>query len=854
MKLTILLTTLAILNVSARGLSQSVTFSGQNVSLEKVLLVVEKQTGFVFLYSDSVLVMAKPVTISATNEPLNEFLKRLFVGQPLSYVAQDNNVIIGPAAPSIVRENLDIAPPSVKGLVKDSTGMPLSGATVMNKRTKKTVQTNAKGEFDIEGENGDVLVISYIGFEPQNILVSGPTVFSVLRVSSSPLDEIQIMAYGKTSKRLSTGNISTVKAAEIEKQPVNNPLLALTSRVPGLEIIQSSGIPGSPVKVKIRGTNSLSLNGNDPLFVVDGLPYLNEMGNSGFSFSDYTLTSAFSLINPNDIESIEVLKDADATSIYGSRGANGVILITTKKGRIGTNTINLNVQSGVGQVARKANLMNVEQYKAMRFEALKNVGANLNNPYYSEDTSALPSQYPDLFYWNGNTDWQEEMIGGTARYTDAQATISGGTSTMQYLIGGNYHKETTVFPGNSGDQKANVHFNINGSSLNQKFRTSLSGAYMSNWNQYPAQDFTQYITLAPTAPNLLRADGSLNWAPLEAYGSTFYTLQNNPYAVLFRPYRSNTNNLISNADISYKILPNFSAKITVGYSRMQSSSFSANPAAAQPPGVTPQRVSTFGNNVLQSIITEPQLAYNIIANKHKIDVLVGGSYQSRETNIALLQARGFSSDELMENQELATQYVNKNLSSQYKYTAVFGRLSYNFSEKYLINLNARRDGSSRFGPGKKFGNFGSVGAAWIFSEENFIKKNLSFLSFGKLRGSYGSAGNDGIDDYAYIERYRATEFNYLDAKGLISGGLVNRYFHWESIRKAELALELGFLKDRISLQGSYYRNRSSNQLQYLVLPNMAGDGNVIYNSPALVENNGIELVLSTVNIQGRVFK
>lgn len=858
MQLTAVLLLTACLQVAANTSGQTVTLKVKDAPLKQVLVEIQEQTGFSILFDNQLVERAGPVTLNVRDMPINEVMNICLKDQPFQFTVANNSIVIKSHGMELKSTPTFFGgpPEPIRGVVRDSTGAALSGATVYNKRTKKSVQTNARGEFSIEGDVNDELQITFIGFEQKTFTFKGGALLTVLNVSSSPLDEVQIQAYGTTSRRFSTGTISSVKSDQIEKQPVSNPLLALTSRVPGLEIVQSSGIPGSPVTVKIRGRNSLSTTGNDPLFVIDGLPYLGQTGELPFAglSSDFQKISALSLINPNDIGSIEVLKDADATSIYGSRGANGVILISTKKGKAGTSRINLNVQSGIGQVARKAKLLNVEQYKKMRFEALSNSAINISDPAF--DSAILQILYPDLFAWNGNHDWQQEMIGGTAKYNDFQASISGGSSSVQYLISGNFHKETTVFPSNSGDHKANVHLSLNTTSSNQKFRTSFIAGYMSNWRDYPKYDFTQFITLAPTAPNLLRSDGSLNWGLIThpVYGFSLYTLQNNPYANLFQPFTFNANNLVSNANISYSFLSNFVAKLSVGYNTIQGNSFSGRPSSAQYPGAPVNRTSYFNNNGTKSIIVEPQLSYNKLTGRNRIDALIGGSFQNRQTEIQFVNASGFASDELIKNLGAAAQYTNENSLAQYKYLAAFGRVTYNFLGKYLISLNGRRDGSSRFGPGKQFGNFGSVAAAWIFSEERFIKETIPFMSFGKVRVSYGTAGNDGIGDYKYLEKYQNTAFAYLETKGLVLNELVNKDFHWESIKKSEISLDLGFFKDQITFQGNYYRNRSSNQLQTLLLPNMTGAGQVIYNSPALIQNSGVEVVVNSINVDRRSFK
>jgi len=336
---------------------------------------------------------------------------------------------------------------------------------------------------------------------------------------------VQVIAYGTTTRRLSTGDVSTVRAADIEKQPVSNPLLALQGRIPGLQITQASGLAGSGVKVRIQGQNSIGF-GSDPLYIVDGVPFASQLlptinnilGESGKVNNIPSGTgNPLSFINSSDIESIDILKDADATAIYGSRGANGVILITTKKGKAGQTKVDVNIQRGYGQVTRRLDLLNTQQYLQMRREAFTNDGLAIPT------TTTVPaSDNYDLTFWDQNksTDWQKVLIGGTARYTDIHGSVSGGNKNITALIGAAYKKETTVFPGDFADQKGSLHVMINNVSENQKFKISLSGNYLIDNNELPGRDLTSAaLSLPPNAPSLYNSDGSLNWAT-DASGST----------------------------------------------------------------------------------------------------------------------------------------------------------------------------------------------------------------------------------------------------------------------------------------------------------------------------------------------
>ncbi|HEX9512826.1 MAG TPA: SusC/RagA family TonB-linked outer membrane protein, partial [Puia sp.] len=732
--------------------------------------------------------------------------------------------------------------------------------TVTIKKLGKSGTTNEKGEFVLQNvPNGTYTVeISYVGYEKftSEIVASDNTMMvnAELKKSTNRLDEVQVIAYGTTTERFNTGNVSVVKAEDIEKQPVNNPLLALEGRVPGLVITQAAGLPGSGVTVQIQGQNSIG-NGNDPFYVIDGVPYTSQLlpslnhlllGTSGVN--NPQAGNPLSYINPSDIESISVLKDADATAIYGSRAANGAILITTKKGKAGQTKADINMQSGWGQVTRKLDLLNTQQYLQMRHEALNNDGI----------TASLANGDYDLLQWDTTryTDWQKALIGGTAQYTNVSASVSGGTTTTQYIVGGTYHRETTVFPGHFADQKGSLHFNINSVSANQKFRLQLSGNYLVDNNQLPGIDLTNTaITLAPNEPSLYNADGSLNWAPSATGTSTFY---NNPLSYLYNKYTNKANNLISNAVFSYQVLPGLDVRSSFGYTNLQINEIATSPLISTPPEARPynQSAAQYGNNNINSWIIESQVSYKRVIGKGRIEALVGTTINQNNSNGQQLTGIGYNSDLVLEDiRSAASVTVQSTIASLYKYNALFGRLSYNWDDKYLINLTARRDGSSRFGAANQFHNFGAAGIGWIFSKEAIIRNTLPFLSFGKLRASYGTTGNDQIGDYQFLNLYRPTyaQVPYQGATGLAPNGLANPYLQWEETKKLQFGLEVGFLKDRILLNTNYFQNRSSNQLLNYVLPIITGFVGIARNFPATVQNKGWEFTLTVTNVKTRDF-
>jgi TonB-linked SusC/RagA family outer membrane protein len=856
MKLIAILLTVAFLQVRADGFTQAtVTFSGKDVALEKVISAIKQQTGYTFFYTMDIWKEAKPVTINVKNATVVQVLNLVMEQQPFSYLIEDKTIIISKKKEqqlAAAQKSNEAPPIDVKGRVVNESGEPVQ-ATITVKGTSKGTSTNQNGEFQLSGlDENAVLVITGVGIEERELKVGGKSNLSVVvKIGVKALDEVQMIAYGSTTKRFNTGNVSTVKATDIARQPVTNPMLALQGRVAGMEITQSTGLPGTAITVRIRGQNSI-LSGNDPLYVIDGVPYngqlLSSVGLSIVGQSGSSAGSPFSYINPSDIESIDVLKDADATAIYGSRGANGVVLITTKKGKAGKLKVDFNVQTGIGNLTKKLDLLNTSQYLEMRNEGLKN-----------DNRTVLPSDY-DLALWDTtrNTDWQKVLLGGTAHYLDIQNTLTGGNENTQFIIGTGYHKETTVFPGDLDDNKGFAHFNINSTSMNHKFHVQFSGSFMVDNNSLQAADLTQMaLTLPPDAPPVYKDDGTLNWAPDLVSGFSSWnaalTTWTNPATYQLSLYENKTYNIISNAIVSYQILKGLDIKSSFGYTNLHSKEIRTNPLISYDPArwSTTQRNSTFYNTDVNSWIIEPQITYTKDLTKNRINLVLGSSIQQSLSLGEGFNAMGFINDILLKDiASASTITAIPTINNKYKYNAFFARINYNYDDKYLLNVTGRRDGTSRFISDKRFHNFGAVGAAWIFSKEKFLNNTRGVLSYGKLRASYGVTGSDQIGDYAFMDLYRSLTQGvpYQGAVVIQPNSIYTPELEWEETKKMELGLELGFLNDKILLSTSYYRNRSSSQLFTYQLPAITGFTSVKRNLPALVENKGLEFELRTTNI------
>ncbi|MGB2525728.1 SusC/RagA family TonB-linked outer membrane protein [Flagellimonas sp. SN16] len=823
------------------SMSQRITIdTDKTVSVDEVFRIIKSQTkDYMFIYKADLFQDLPKVELKKGSIRMDKLINKSLSTANLNIVVTKNNTIL-------IKERKKSEQQQVSGTVTDEAGTPIPGVTVMVKGTTLGTATDFDGNYLITVPSPDhVLVFTSVGYATQEITTGQRTTINVqLEEGVQELDEVVLNAgYYKTSQRQATGSIAKLDAKTIAKQPVSNPIAAMQGYLPGVNIRQVTGVPGGGFEIDIRGQNFIN-GATDPLFIIDGVPFGSQsLGSDNVSRDILNGNiSPLNAINPNDIESMEVLKDADATAIYGSRGANGVVLITTKKGKEGKTRFQANLSSTLGQVSKFLDLMNTEQYLEIRREAVANDGIGT----LLEDPSILNFYFPDLVWDNSRyTDWQKELIGGTAYRNNAQLSVTGGNAQTQFLISGSYQKETTVFPGDANYKKITVHSNINHQSNDNRFRINLSTIYSNEKNKLPRTDFAfKSYTLEPNAPELYDDEGNLNWEN---------NSWDNPLASLEEEYHSKINTLMANAVVSYMVFPNLELKSNLGFNTYKFDSYRTLPSSARNPrfNFTPQDYSSINTNNAdrQSWIVEPQLNWKKEWSNIKLDILVGTTFQSETSQQFVQRGQGFPSNNLINNLSAATTLqILGDTDSEYNYQAFFGRLNFNLDGKYILNVTGRRDGSSRFGPGKQFGNFGAAGFAWLFSEEGFFKDS-SIISFGKLRASYGTTGSDNIGDYRFLDTYSITGDDYDGISILEPTGIFNPLFAWEENKKLEVGLELGFLNDRILINTGWYQNRSSNQLVGIPLAVTTGFSELTGNFNATVENTGFEADLRTINIQ-----
>ncbi len=510
------------MQVSARSdAQQRIAINVKNVSLQKLFAEIEKKTSYTFFYDVTILKETKSVSLQFKDATVEEILKQALVGQALEYTITDKTIFVKKERKAVVETTPADSSRSggikIKGVVLTEAGVPVQGANVTVKQTEKGTITNAKGEFELSYgiPAGSVLIFSYVGYAPQNFtLKDGSQIRIYMKVAQNELDKAVVQAYGTTTQRLTTADIGTVTAEEIEKVPIMNPLLALEGKVAGLDVSMTNGYASAPVKVELRGRATVSPTfTSDPLYIIDGVPLtINEVsgisqystGSVGFAQIRPGPAGGQSLlfsIDPSDIESMTVLKDADATAIYGSRGANGVIIITTKKGRAGQTVFNLGLQEGTARINRFWDLMNTSQYLAMRRQAFYNSGS-VPSPVTDYDINGI---WDTAKY----TNWQKVIYGGVGKAIDIRGSVTGGDLQTTFRIGASYDRTTGVTTVSGADQRGSLSTNFSHKSLDQRLSILSSSSF--SYSQSDMIGLPGNFLMAPDAPGICDSLGNLNF-------------------------------------------------------------------------------------------------------------------------------------------------------------------------------------------------------------------------------------------------------------------------------------------------------------------------------------------------------
>ena len=703
-------------------------------------------------------------------------------------------------------------------------GLPLPGVSVKVTGTKTGTQTDASGNFSISVPVGSKSIeVSYIGFLSQIISIGNKTVINVsLENDAKQLSEVVVVGYGEQSKALITGSQVSIGAQEIKDAPLLSTEQALQGRAAGVQVTQASGTPGGGISVRIRGLSSLS-GSNQPLYVVDGIPIntgsYTQLGAGG------QLTNSLSDINPNDIESLEVLKDAAAAAIYGSRAANGVVLITTKRGKNETTQINFNSYYGTQSPRKKIPTLTGPEYITFLNEELKN-RFGLDASAFGLDPNPANAK---------TTVWQDEIF-QTAPQQNYDLSLRGGSDKTKFYVSGNYFNQDGIVIG-SNYKRYSGKVNLD-NQVSDKFKVGVSSYFSSSKSDRTNNDNNIYgvvsaaILLAPTIP-VRNADGTYGKDPLSSI--------DNPVASALEPtfYATNTR-LLANTFGEYTIIPSLKFKTTFGIDYLTSKDRRFYPTTTNV-GAGANGSDAEGQNQEINFINENILTFNKTFGDHSLTVLGGITFQKSNFESLFGSATGFPGNDIKRLSAGAVKTDASSSGTSYGLVSYLSRLNYSYKNKYIVSGSVRIDGSSRFGANKRYGTFPAGSVAWRVTEENFMK-NLKSVSNLKLRASYGITGNQEIGNFTSLALV-AGGANYLQSPGLSPNQLGNPDLTWENATTLDFGLDLGLFKDRLNFTADYYDKKTDKLLQNRPLVGSSGFLSISKNLGSM-DNKGLELALN----------
>lgn len=832
-------------------LNRKVSVKAVNQQIFTVLGTIEKSADVRFSYSPNLIQASRKVSLQLADERLSVVLEKLLTPLDLQYEVVGRQIILKRRPPESREESPekpetgDKADIKVSGTVSDPSGTGLPGVNILIKGTQTGATTDESGKYAIEvAGRPATLVFSFVGYISQEIAVGNQTSIDVvLKQDDKLLNEVVVVGYGVVKKRDLTGSVASIGSTELKEQPVSSFNQALQGRVAGVQVTNSSNAPGGGITIRVRGGNSISAS-NDPLYVIDGFPVTNPDPASGANNS-VAYPNPLAAINPNDIESIEILKDASATAIYGSRGANGVVLVTTKRGKEGQATVDFEAYYGVQQITRMLDMATAEEHTASKNEQLRNLNFAER---YGNPNGAYPKTPAE--YGTG-TNWQKEIF-RSAPIQNYQVSISGGTDKIRYLISGNYFNQEGIVI-TSDFKRFTSRVNLDAKiSKRVKVGTNftISRSTNNSVNETGSSSMVGLALRASPASPVFDANGNyqlLNVGP----GSGFSSVAN-PVAVA----RTSTNTLLTD-----RILGSVFTDITLAEGLTARVSLGADVLNTRrnlfytPQTLIGNTVNGYGSNGSANnlnLLNENVLTYSRVRGMHALDLVAGVTFQSNREERAYAEAQDFPSYSLgannigMGNKPLPP----RSALNKWGLNSYLGRINYRLSDKYLFTVTGRIDGSSRFGTNNKYGFFPSGAFAWRVSDEAFMK-NVKAVSDLKFRVSYGVTGNDGIGLYNSLSQYTTSRTVFGDAEVLANQAsrIANPDLRWEKTAQLDIGFDLGLLGNRLLLTADYYIKKTSDLLLPVELPATTGFTTVTRNIGSLV-NRGFELGINTVNLDG----
>ncbi|WP_236975531.1 TonB-dependent receptor [Membranihabitans maritimus] len=860
MKLTMFLIVLSILQVRAAGLGQDITLSVEEASLQEVFKEIRKQSGYDFIYTTDLIRLSKPISVNVSDMPLKEVLEICFVNQPITYLVEEKAIVLRKKVFVDVVNYLDkknfnklipaVPADTTKGRVIDESGVPLIGVNIQVKGTNKGTTTDFDGEFELlDVEEGSILVLSYIGYTTTEVEVgsSSTTLEIEMNSDAETLDELVVVGYGTQLKSDLTGSVGTLKGEELQERPVSSLNQGLSGRIAGVDVSTNSGRPGGRANIRIRGASSISVS-NDPLYVIDGV-ILNSVDlENGSSPIDY--------LNPNDIESIEVLKDASSTAIYGARGANGVILVTTKRGSSGGGRVTYDSDFSVGVAPRHLPVLNAEEF--LRVEEIIYENAEKYDPVgwatgtkYTDPRTKRTN--PLLFDDQGNplydTDWQDAAF-QEAFTQNHQLGFTNGNETGNYGVFLNYRNENGIVYG-SWQKRYSGRFTFD-SNINSWLKIGGSLGYTDQNDKQVDQLGGGGITMMRQALEALPIipvryeDGS--WASNRDYPGM--EGGDNPIRVADeRLYYLRTQTMLGNVFANIRLTDDLQFRSMIGSNiiNQRTDYF----AAAGLQYISNNGDASVTNNRFNSWQFENYLTYNKdITADQSLNAMLGLSWQHIDRFNNQARSQGFA-DTYFEYNNLGagtTALTPSSVSTAYGLNSYFTRLNYSLQDKYLVTFTGRLDGSSKFGEENQYAFFPSAAFAWRAIDEEFMKQQTAISNL-KFRASYGVTGNSEIPAYRALAGMNNYDVIFGGSRevGIGIGRIPNPALQWEKTHQIDIGMELGLFSSRLNFELDVYRRKVNDMLLDTPLPLSSGYGSIFSNIGSM-ENKGVEFAVNSVNV------
>ncbi|MDI9366090.1 MAG: TonB-dependent receptor [Flavobacterium sp.] len=740
---------------------------------------------------------------------------------------------------------------TVTGKVVDDKGAPVPSATILEKGTKNGVSAGSDGAFTIKVKAGATLVITAIGFASQQVKASSNIAISLVADNAS-LEEVVVTGYGTQIKKDVTGNIAKIKGKDIENMPTPSVDAALQGRAAGVYVNTQSGKLGQAVSVRIRGNSSISA-GNQPLYVLDGVPITT---NSQSSYGG--ATNPLVDLNPNDIENIEILKDASAGAIYGARAANGVVLITTKKGKSGKTSISVNFQSGNSQSSRRVPFLNSTQYAELLLEGANYIDDFYGTPYNDPTSETVYAKdwmdYYSFGKWSKDTaktyEWQD-VVFQKGQYNQVDLQLSGGNDKTKFFLSGQYLNQKGIIIGNqlerisarlNLDHKATSWLNL-GLTMNIA-RTLNNRLPDDNAFSNPLQS----VALMPMTPSIDPNTGLPAGTPP---GDVNIPMYYNPLITV---------NYADYNDESFRNFSNGYATINLAKGLVFQSDFGLDILSQNEEGYFQSEtvrnqtragrgLGTNRSTFITNYNTNNYFNYKTSFKRHDISATLGMQYQQSKGKASFVEGTDFPSNSYQKIASAATISDGGSTENNFRFLSYFFRSNYKFDDKYLVSVSGRIDGSSRFGSNIRYGFFPSVSAGWIISKENFFKK-IESVSFLKLRASYGIVGNAEIGNFPQLGLLTGSS-SYSGVGGQTPSQIGNPDLKWEINKQVDLGLDFGLFNNRITGEIDYYYRKSQDLLLNVNIPTSTGFNSVVKNLGTM-ENKGFEFVLNTQNLIGKL--